>query len=100
MDVDAKTGKATPRNTTHTVVKGGDYLKELDSAGNFVKEVKANSRAAKTFASDVEKTNKYTSMDQTRNANQYNATGGGTAPSKLSEDQKKTLITLSRAKKV
>jgi hypothetical protein len=98
MKVDSQTGTATPSNTTHTVMKGGDYLKELDSAGKFVREVKADSKEGKTFAKNVAKNNAYTSMDQTRNANQYNASGGGTSLDKLSSGQKQTLVKLGKAK--
>jgi len=97
MAVDAATGVATPNKPVHTVVKGGDYLKELDSAGKFVKEVKADSKEGKTFKSSVEKRNSDTATSQTRNANQYNASGGGTSPDKLSAEQKNTLVKLGKA---
>lgn len=106
IKVDAPTGKATPNLPMHKVVKSGNFLKHLDSAGKLVKEVKYNEmsssggKEAEALTKEVANRNADVTSRQTRNADLYNATGGGTAPDKLSEKQKESLVKLGKAKEV
>lgn len=81
-----------------------------DSKGNEVGSAKAQmvsgsmvpngGGAVDALRKKYAKDKSFTESSRHKNVDQYNATGGGTAPDKLSEDQKQTLIKLSKAKKV
>lgn len=106
IKIDTPTGTATPNLPMHKVVRGGSFLKELDSAGKLVKEVpyydtsSDGGKLAAELTKSVENRNADVTSRQTRNADLYNATGGGTAPDKLSEKQKESLVKLGKAKEV
>jgi hypothetical protein len=103
ISIDAPTGTATPNLPMHKLVKAGSFLKELDSAGKLVKEVAWNDmsskggKAAEELTRAVNNRNADVTRRQTRNADLYNAMGGGTAPENLSEEQKQSLVKLSKA---
>jgi hypothetical protein len=97
MKVDAVSGFSTPNLPMHTVVKSGTKVRELDSKGNVVREEQQDSRGNMSFYANVDKRNREVTSRQTRNANLYNAFGGGTSPDKLSEEQKRSLIATSKA---
>ena len=97
MKVDAQTGVATPNLPMHKVVKSGNFLRELDSKGGVVREEKMDSRGNEKFYKSVENRNADVTKRQTANASLYNAFGGGTSPDKLSESQKKSLVSTSKA---
>ena len=99
MKVDAQTGVATPNLPMHKVVKSGTFVRELDSKGGVVREEQQDSRGNTSFYANVEKRNKEVTSRQTANANLYNAFGGGTSPDKLSESQKQSLVSTSKAKR-
>jgi hypothetical protein len=100
LTIDSKTAVATANLPMHTTRKDGSYLKELDSKGNFVKQVNvdANPSLAANFQREVDQRNSLTTRSQTKNSDQYNATGGGISPDKLSAGQKETLVGLGKAK--
>jgi len=106
IKIDAPTGKATANLPMHTVEKAGSFLREYDSKRNVVKEVPWNSmsekggKAAEELTRAVAIRNADVTSRQNRNADLYNATGGGTAPDKLSEKQKESLVKLGKAKEV
>jgi hypothetical protein len=106
IKIDTPTGTATPNLPMHKVVRGGSFLKELDSAGKLVKQVpyydtsSDGGKAAAELTKSVNNRNADVTSRQTRNADLYNATGGGTAPDKLSEKQKESLVKLGKAKEV
>jgi len=97
MKVDAASGFSTPNLPMHKVVKSGNYVREVDSKGNVVKEEKMDSRGNEKFYKSVENRNADVTKRQTANSNLYNAFGGGTSPDKLSESQKKSLVSTSKA---
>lgn len=99
MKVDAATGAATPNLPMHKVVKAGSYVRELDSKGGVVKEERMDSRGNESFYKNVANRNADVTNRQTANASFYNATSGGTSPDKLSESQKKSLVSIGKAKK-
>ena len=99
MKVDAQTGVATPNLPMHKVVKSGTYVRELDSKGKVVREEQMDSRGNEKFYKSVENRNADVAKRQTANASLYNAFGGGTSPDKLSESQKQSLVSTSKAKK-
>ena len=99
MKVESKSGMATPNLPMHSVVKSGTYVRELDSKGGVVKEERMDSKGNEKFYKSVADRNSDVTKRQTRNAMQYNATSGGTAPDKLSSTQKNVLVGLGKAKK-
>jgi hypothetical protein len=106
IKIDTPTGTATPNLPMHKVVRGGSFLKELDSSGKLVKQVpyydtsSDGGDAAAALTRSVNIRNADVTSRQTRNADLYNATGGGTAPDKLNEKQKQSLVKLGKAKEV
>jgi hypothetical protein len=99
MKVDAASGVATPNLPMHKVVKSGTFVRELDSKGSVVREEPMDSRGNEKFYKSVANRNADVTKRQTANASLYNAFGGGTSPDKLSESQKKSLISVGKAKK-
>jgi hypothetical protein len=99
LDVNKLTNEAKPTNSAHSVIKGGSFLKEVDSKGNFVREVPIGSREAKTFESDVNKKNLMDKASKEKQAMVWNASSGGTSPSNLTEEQKKFLVSRGKAVK-
>jgi hypothetical protein len=99
MKVDPVSGFSTPNLPMHKVVKSGNYVREVDSKGNVVKEEKMDSRGNEKFYKSVENRNADVTRRQTANASLYNAFGGGTSPDKLSESQKQSLVSTSKAKR-
>jgi hypothetical protein len=103
ISIDAPTGTATPNLPMHTVERAGSFLREYDSKRNVVKEVPWNSmrekggEAAEKLTKAVEIRNADVKSRQTRNAELYNAMGGGTAPENLNEKQKQSLVGLGKA---
>jgi hypothetical protein len=100
MKVDPVSGFSTPNLPMHKVVKSGTFVRELDSKGGVVREEQQDSRGNTSFYANVEKRNADVTKRQTANASLYNAFGGGTSPDKLSESQKQSLVSTSKAKKV
>ena len=98
LSVDKKTAEAKPNLPMHKVIKAGSYVREVDSKGGVVKEERADSRGNEKFYKAVENRNADVTKRQTANASLYNATGGGTSPDKLSHGQKKSLVSLGKAK--
>jgi hypothetical protein len=84
----------TNKKTKQSYIVGGDK-KTTASASSYGND-KAIKDLRKQFVSDSTSTMKA----RNRNAELYNATGGGTSPDKLSTGQKASLITISKAKKV
>lgn len=103
ISIDAPTGKATANLPMHTVERAGSFLREYDSKRGVVNEVPWNDmsstggEAAEKLAKAVERRNADVTRRQNRNADLYNATGGGTAPDNLSEGQKQSLVKLGKA---
>ena len=97
MSIDAQTGAAKPNLPMHKVVKAGSYVRELDTAGKVVKEERMDSRGNEAFYKNVANRNADVAKRQTANASLYNATSGGTSPDKLSESQKKSLVSIGKA---
>jgi hypothetical protein len=103
ITIDAPTGTATPNLPMHKAVRAGSFMREIDSQGNVVQEVPyydtspTGGKAAEKLAKYVKDRNFNTTYDQTRNADLYNAMGGGTAPENLNEKQKNSLVGLGKA---
>jgi hypothetical protein len=103
IKVDAATGTATPNLPMHKAVRAGSFMREIDSAGKVVQEVPWNDmsegggKAARKLTKYVNDRNYNTTQSQTHNADLYNAIGSGTAPDKLSEGQKESLVKLGKA---
>ena len=106
ITIDAPTGTATPNLPMHTVERAGSFLREYDSKRGVVNEVPWNDmsstggEAAEKLKQAVERRNADVTRRQTKNANLYNVTGGGTAPENLSGEQKQLLVKLGKAKVV
>jgi hypothetical protein len=100
MTIEAESGKATANLPMHKVVESGSNLRELDSAGKVVREIAKDTRGNKDFYKSVENRNADVTSRQTKNADFYNMTSGATKPGNLSEEQKKTLVGIGKAKKV
>jgi hypothetical protein len=98
MQINKNTGEATPNLPMHKVVKAGSYVREVDTKGNVVREERMDSRGNEKFYKSVESRNADVTKRQTKNANLYSATSGGTAPSNLSKEQKDMLMTIGKAK--
>lgn len=73
-------------------------MAKADSVGGNL--VPGGGKAVEELRRKYEKEKAFTESTRAKNVEQYNATGGGTSPDKLSENQKKTLITLGKMNKV
>jgi hypothetical protein len=101
MKVNSVTAEAIPNLPMHTTTISGNYLRQLDSKGGVVREELINkSTGNEQFYKNVENRNADVTNRQTKNANYYNAAGGGTSPNNLSNEQKHSLITTGKAKVV
>ena len=101
LNVDATTGFATAKPyekkfVPNKVTKGASIIggdnKAVATATSYGQGREVEN-LRKRFVSDSTNTMK----DRTRKADLYNAFGGGTSPDKLSESQKKSLVSTSKA---
>jgi hypothetical protein len=104
LNIDPATGTATAKPYEKKLVTqaNGDTF-WVDGSGKTIASAKANkfnSTAIDDLKAKYEKEKNYTNQTRTHNMNLWNATSGGTPVDKLSEGQKQTLISLSKAKKV
>ena len=114
LNVDSKTAFASPKGYEKTFeepsVENAFTARIKDSKGNQVGSAKTESvagnmvtgggKGVEALRKQFAKEKSFTEGSRHSNADFYNATSGGTSPNKLSEGQKKTLMTLSKAKKV
>lgn len=113
MDVNSRTGTAVSRGYEKVFeepsVENAFTARIKDSKGKQIGMAKADNvsgnmvpgggKAVEKLREQYNKEKAFTEGTRAKNVDQYNATGGGTAPDKLSEGQKKTLINLAKAKK-
>jgi hypothetical protein len=104
LNIDAATGAAVAKPYEKKLVtqaNGDTFL--VDGSGKTIemaKYDKFDSKAVDALKAKYEKEKNYTNKTREHNKNLWNATSGGTPVDKLSEGQKQTLISLSKAKKV
>lgn len=102
LNVDSKTAVATPKGYEKKLVtqpSGDTFI--VDGSGKTIKSAKANkfnSKDVDALKKEYEKEKSSTSKYRKSNSEFYNANSGGTSSNSLSEGQKRSLMSIGKAR--